>query len=326
MKIESLQIWSRILAAKPSTSAAIRPINILRAVIRAGGLHQAGPDESEHMDYIPREKLFSDLTRDNRRAKNDPKFCRRYRATVANRKRMKEIVMHIAARYHSTVRPLFRSEYASIKFSPGRTMVGYYSRPHNYPRQYTHAGAWWDDKHVTLSPASGRQILLPPIPKKMIKAWVATEPHPVGLFAVPVRGQTGVFACMSPSADMQRWVVSGFAVGGHLVPECVARGKIALADITAEKNAESKRIMIERFGTDKYVRESGMLPISTDDWGTLYDLGSHRVVRLVNSTTETDGTARQYFRAVPTSCATAHEAVAWTFGLEEKNYQPVVMS
>jgi hypothetical protein len=268
--------------------------------------------------------LFTPETRDSRRAKNDPKFRRRCRATAANKKRMEEMVMHIAARYHSTVRQLFRSKYALIKFSPtARTMVVW---NHHYPCNYINAGAWWDDKHVTLSPASGRQILLPPLPKKMIKAWVATEPHPVGLFAIPVRGQTGVFACMAPSADMQRWVVSGFAVGGHLVPECVARGKIALADITAEKNAESKRIMIERFGIDKYVRESGMLPISTDDWGTLYDLGSHRVVRLVNSTTETDGTARQYFRSVPTSCATAHEAVAWTFGLEEKNYQPVVMS
>jgi hypothetical protein len=131
---------------------------------------------------------------------------------------------------------------------------------------------------------------------------------------------------MSPDADSDKWIIAGFCVAGHLVPECVARGTTTLADIKAEKNAESKRVMIERYGVDKYVRESGMTPISTDDWGTLYDLGTHRVVRLLNSTLEPDGSAREYFRAVPSSCQTAREAVAWTFGLPEPEYAPAVMS
>ena len=110
------------------------------------------------------------------------------------------------------------------------------------------------------------------------------------------------------------------------MPECVARGQITLADIAVEQNAESKRIMVERYGVDRYVRESDMTPVNTDDWGTLYDLGTHRVVRLLNSTMEPDGSFREYFRAVPNTCRTAREAVAWTFGLQESEYAPAQMS
>ena len=48
------------------------------------------------------------------------------------------------------------------------------------------------------------------------------------------------------------------------------------------------------------------------------------MVRVRNSTPEPDGSHHTYFIAVPPDTKTAHEAVAWTFGLSESEYEPVV--
>lgn len=359
MKLENLPIWLRILAAKPRGCKATRPINILRAVLAAGGLRQAGPEKktANWRDYIsgldlvdrysageaglPCRKTghpvairtFTEGVREDRRAAADPKFrrqlkSRRAKAAAADARHW-GLIMHIAERWHATRRSLFTSKYASIARGRGaheNVEWDRYSKSYKYPCTYADAGAGIDAGRLWLSPSRGNEISLPVPPPAMFRAAKLDEPHPVGLFAAPVKGQPGVFACMDAVHDAKEWTVAGFCVAGHLVPECVAHGAITLTAIGAEQNAESKRIMIERFGVDRYVRESGMEPISTDDWGTLYDLGSHRVVRLINSTLEPDGSAREYFRAVPSSCQTARAAVAWTFGLDEPEYAPAVMS
>jgi hypothetical protein len=66
-----------------------------------------------------------------------------------------------------------------------------------------------------------------------------------------------------------------------------------------------------------------------DDFGRLWDAGRDgrgepiRVLEVVNATPEADGSSRHYFLRVPPSVRTAHEAVAWTFGLGTGEYVPV---
>jgi len=53
----------------------------------------------------------------------------------------------------------------------------------------------------------------------------------------------------------------------------------------------------------------------------------HRVVvEVLNSTPEPDGSRKTYFLRVPPRTSTAHEAVAWTFGMDAAEYSPITQT
>lgn len=98
--------------------------------------------------------------------------------------------------------------------------------------------------------------------------------------------------------------------------------------IRAEENAELRRIMLEYYGYDRYLDESGARPMHRDETGVLWRIaldGDEDVVmvEVVNSTPEPDGTHRTYWLRVPPTTSTAREGVAWTFGLGADVYEPV---
>jgi hypothetical protein len=123
---------------------------------------------------------------------------------------------------------------------------------------------------------------------------------------------------------------------------------ITVADIEGETNAEVRRVMIDRYGWDpsheegtspdgtdpgvgKYIMDAGAEEIHKDKWGTLYRKeveGDEPIVtvKVMNSTPEPDGSIKPYFLRVPVEITTAHQAVAWTFGVEADQYNPVVES
>ncbi|MGW4040698.1 DUF6745 domain-containing protein [Streptomyces sp. NPDC004778] len=98
--------------------------------------------------------------------------------------------------------------------------------------------------------------------------------------------------------------------------------------IRAEENAELRRVMLEYYGYDRYLTESGAEPVHRDETGVLWRIaldGDEDVVmvEVVNSTPEPDGTYRTYWLRVPPTTRTAKDGVAWTFGLEGVAYAPV---
>jgi hypothetical protein len=106
--------------------------------------------------------------------------------------------------------------------------------------------------------------------------------------------------------------------------------RLTPADIDNEENIEIKRAKMGLFGIERYLTSSAGTLIHQDEWGTLYSkpLG-HRLepltmVRVKNSTPEPDGTYKEYFLGVPPTMATAREAVAWTFDMDEDEYDPRV--
>lgn len=116
---------------------------------------------------------------------------------------------------------------------------------------------------------------------------------------------------------------------GVRVPEKVilAPEQLAGAEILAERNLEVQRVMLERFGYDRLILETGAEPVHTDEFGVLYRVRLSRrqtvmLVHVVNATPEPDGTRRRYFLRVPPDVRTAHAAVAWTFGLRPEEYRP----
>jgi hypothetical protein len=105
--------------------------------------------------------------------------------------------------------------------------------------------------------------------------------------------------------------------------------KITITRIETEENAEIKRILIDRFGVQRYLTESNNAKVHEDEFGTLYvkrvDASEPiAMVRVTNSTPESDGTYKEYFLRVPPTVTTAREAVAWTFNLDSEDYNPGV--
>jgi hypothetical protein len=131
---------------------------------------------------------------------------------------------------------------------------------------------------------------------------------------------------------------------GVRVPRYVAERPelITVARIEAETNAEVRRVMIDRFGTARFIRESGAKPVHADATGTLYERnfadGTRALVcHVVNSTPEADGSAREFWLRVHHELRpllgngqlgepqrlTARNAVASTFGLRGDEYAPL---
>jgi hypothetical protein len=123
---------------------------------------------------------------------------------------------------------------------------------------------------------------------------------------------------------------------------------ITIADIDAEENAEVRRVMIEKYGVARYMRESKAREISRDAYGVLYrkDMADDEpivMVRVLNSTPEADGPLtsaeasaifgrelpankrwKEYQIRVPPTVTSAHEAVAWCAGVSVADYHPEV--
>jgi hypothetical protein len=136
-----------------------------------------------------------------------------------------------------------------------------------------------------------------------------------------------------------------YRIHGVAVPREVVEHpeRITVASIDAESNDEVRRIMVDRFGSERFLRDSGAERIQQDRYGTLYQRtfasGQPAVfVHLVNSTPEADGSRREFWRRVhpelrpllgdgqlgEPQALTAHNAVASTYGLRGEEYAPAV--
>ena len=134
------------------------------------------------------------------------------------------------------------------------------------------------------------------------------------------------------------------------------KASITVERIAKEQNAEVRRVMIELYGAPKYLLDSGAKIINHDQAGILYrkdilDDEAMVMVRVLNSTPEPDGVMmreeaiavfgdaakaainapedarfKEYMIRVPPGMRTAHEAVAWTFGLDAEEYHPAIES
>jgi len=132
---------------------------------------------------------------------------------------------------------------------------------------------------------------------------------------------------------------------------------ITIGRVLEERNAEVRRVLIERMGHERYLTRAGAKPVGRDDWGTLWRAERHDdtpivTVEVVNSTPEPDGSARRYHlrvhpafgepqetvrvplvtiaadgrelrRRTVTVPRTPHAAIASTFGLTPDEYRPL---
>ncbi len=123
---------------------------------------------------------------------------------------------------------------------------------------------------------------------------------------------------------------------GVQVPQNVIEkpDQITSESITKETNAEVRRVMIERYGYNRYIKDFGGTLVNEDATGKLWKTSERTkvgrktvrsdeiaVVEVVNGTREPDGTFKHYFLSVPPEMKTATESVAWTYGLSVDQYK-----
>lgn len=123
------------------------------------------------------------------------------------------------------------------------------------------------------------------------------------------------------------------AIDGIIVPRMLIERPqdLTLADIEEVENVALRRVMIEIFGTSRYLMDSGAKLVHEDEFGQLYrkelpDDEPIVMLCVINSTMEPDGTYRKYFLRVPPRTSTARQGVAWTFSMGEVDYRPTMQT
>ena len=139
--------------------------------------------------------------------------------------------------------------------------------------------------------------------------------------------------------------IEAYCWKGTVVPADIITKKVTARLLERTPNMENRRVLIERIGFEKFLRITQAYPVHRDKYGTLYEVpirfgsevvqaapsvwdsplrAAQRFVKVKNSTPEPDGSFKHYVLQVPPNMNTAKEAVAWTFGLSEWQYNPEV--
>jgi hypothetical protein len=98
--------------------------------------------------------------------------------------------------------------------------------------------------------------------------------------------------------------------------------------IDAAPDPQVRRCMIDILTPQRFIEQGGAQRVAEDDTGILWRQRwrweAWAAVEVINGTCEPDGTHKRYFLQVPPTVRTPREAVAWTYGLSERQYRPAV--
>ncbi len=101
-------------------------------------------------------------------------------------------------------------------------------------------------------------------------------------------------------------------------------GKFEAKDIIGLPNAEIRRAVIEYVGLEKFIKKAKPEVLDESSFGKLVKINVPSPDEDIVAVYVKDAsTTRKYFLRVPPKIKTAKEAVAWTFGFSEDEYQPI---
>jgi hypothetical protein len=103
---------------------------------------------------------------------------------------------------------------------------------------------------------------------------------------------------------------------GLRVERALIEDPVTVEQIQTQPNTELRRMLTERYGLDRYVKDADAELVSEDDWGKLWRVempGDEPLVmvEMVNSTPEPDGSFHTYLERVPPDTRTPLEGLAW---------------
>ena len=131
--------------------------------------------------------------------------------------------------------------------------------------------------------------------------------------------------------DADKWgSISYYYEGVRIPPHFFTKPEsLSITEVLSHANTEVRYVGIKIVGMDKVLESNRTTLIHKDEEknqilfqikGIFEEPVSY--VKVVNSTQEPDGTYKDYYLCVPPDMKTCQQAVAWTFRLEEQEYQP----
>ncbi|MBI1220820.1 MAG: hypothetical protein GC186_20025 [Rhodobacteraceae bacterium] len=141
-----------------------------------------------------------------------------------------------------------------------------------------------------------------------------------------VHADNGPAICWPDGTEIFAW--HGYPVTPDILDPVLP---ITPSRIEGTSDPAARRALIDRYGLGRYLREAGACELERDECGRLYRLSQPFdepivAVRVRNATPEPDGDFQEFWLRVPPATRTAREGVAWTFGLDERDYRPSVES
>jgi hypothetical protein len=121
-----------------------------------------------------------------------------------------------------------------------------------------------------------------------------------------------------------------YAWKGILLPARLIeqRHSIDVRSIELVNDPHIRRCMIDIMTPQRFIEHGGAYRVAEDETGILWRQRwrweAWAAVEVINGTPEPDGTYKRYFLQVPPTVRTPREGVAWTYGLTERHYRPVV--
>lgn len=118
---------------------------------------------------------------------------------------------------------------------------------------------------------------------------------------------------------------------GVRVPRAVVENPDSLSarEVLTESDVEVRRVMVERVGLERLIRDGGARRLSEDETGILWrlDMAEDEPIVCVEVTDASPGPGdafRRHVLRVPPGVRSAREAVAWTFGVDPGEYRPLI--
>jgi hypothetical protein len=152
------------------------------------------------------------------------------------------------------------------------------------------------------------------------EAWLVRKP------VLLERDERGLSHNVSSPCVQFRDGWSMYAWHGVIVPKKVIMHpeQLSRKDWINQSNVEVRRVIQERLGMERFVELMGGKCIDKGKRGRLIEVdlgnGPERIAHYVQ--VQDSSTERQYYLRVPPSITKADEAIAWTFGLSTRDYQP----
>jgi hypothetical protein len=113
-----------------------------------------------------------------------------------------------------------------------------------------------------------------------------------------------------------------------LVPSARLADRLLARLVTSDPDPALRIDAIERIGFERFFAALGASPVDRGAAGALFLAGQRplatAVVRVEDTVRDASGRPRAHWLPVPPHVATAREAVAWTFGKREQDWDPAV--
>lgn len=90
-------------------------------------------------------------------------------------------------------------------------------------------------------------------------------------------------------------------------------------EILQAKNAEVRRYLIKRIGYENLKSLGSVTVLHQDGTSELIEFNKEKYVKVKDSSTD-----REYLLYVPNNIKTCRAGIAWTFGLSEEEYKPLI--